>query len=120
MSSTRPGEGTLLGADFVAKPPPDVHTLCLVVTGHVINPSLCKNQPFDTVKDLAGVSRLVTRPIVIEATPGLPASNLKKSIELAKKQPDKLTCASPGSGSPTHLAGELRKAAAGIDMPRAP
>ena len=116
----KPGAGTVLGTDFVAKSPPDGHTPCLVVTSHVINPSLRKNLPFDTVKDLAGVSLLATSPIAISATPSLPADNLRELIELAKKQPGKLTYASPGSGSSMHLAGELLKTTAGIDMLHAP
>ena len=116
----KPGAGTVLGTDFVAKSPPDGHTLCLVVTSHVINPSLRKNLPFDTAKDLAGVSLLATSPIAISATPSLPADNLRELIELAKQQPGKLTYASPGSGSAMHLAGELLKTTAGIDMLHAP
>ena len=116
----KPGAGTVLGTDFVAKSPPDGHTLCLVATSHVINPSLRKNLPFDTAKDLAGVSLLATSPIAISATPSLPANNLRELIELAKKQPGKLTYASPGSGSSMHLAGELLKTTAGIDMLHAP
>lgn len=114
------GAGTVLGTDFVAKSPPDGHTLCLVVTSHVINPSLRKNLPYDTVKDLAGVSLLATSPIAISATPSLPANNLKELIALAKKEPGKLTYASPGSGSSMHLAGELLKTTAEIDMLHAP
>ena len=89
----KPGAGTVLGTDFVTKSPPDGHTLCLVVTSHVINSSLRKNLPFDTVKELAGVSLLATSPIAISATPSLPADNLRELIELAKKQPGKLTYA---------------------------
>jgi tripartite-type tricarboxylate transporter receptor subunit TctC len=116
----KPGAGTVLGTDFTAKSPPDGHTMCLVVTSHVINPSLRKSMPFDTVKDLAGVSLLATSPIAISATPGLPANNLKELIELAKKQPGKLTYASPGSGSSMHLAAEMLKTMAGLDILHAP
>ena len=116
----KPGAGTVLGTDFVAKSPPDGHTMCLVVTSHVINPSLRKNMPFDTLKDLSGVSLLATSPIAISATPALPANNLKELIELAKKQPGKLTYASPGSGSSMHLAGEMLKTMAGLDILHAP
>lgn len=114
------GAGTVLGTDFVAKAPPDGHTIGLVVTSHVINPSLRKNLPFDTLKDLAGVTMLATSPVVISATPALPANNLQELIALAKKQPGKLTYASPGSGSSMHLAGELLKTTAGIEMLHAP
>lgn len=116
----KPGAGTVLGTDFVAKSPPDGHTMCLVVTSHVINPSLRRNMPFDTLKDLSGVSLIATSPIAISATPALPANNLKELIELAKKQPGKLTYASPGSGSSMHLAGEMLKTLAGLDILHAP
>jgi tripartite-type tricarboxylate transporter receptor subunit TctC len=114
------GAGTVIGTDFVAKAPPDGLTLGLVVTSHVINPSLRKNLPFDTLKDLSGVTMLATSPVLISAAPNLAASNLKELIALAKKQPGKLTYASPGSGSSMHLGGELLKTLAGIDMLHAP
>jgi tripartite-type tricarboxylate transporter receptor subunit TctC len=76
--------------------------------------------PFDTLKDLSGVTLLATSPIVISATPGLPANNIKELIALAKKQPGKLTYASPGSGSSMHLGAELLKTQAGIDIVHAP
>jgi tripartite-type tricarboxylate transporter receptor subunit TctC len=114
------GAGTVLGTDFVAKSPPDGHTICLVVTSHVINPSLRKNMPFDTLKDLSGLTMLATSPVVISATNALPANNIAELIALARKQPGKLTYASPGSGSSMHLGGELLKTSAGIDMLHAP
>jgi tripartite-type tricarboxylate transporter receptor subunit TctC len=118
--SYKAGAGTVLGTDFVAKSAPDGHTIGLIVTSHVINPSLRKNLPFDTLKDLSGVTMLATSPVVIAATPSLPANNIKELIELAKKQPGKLTYASPGSGSSMHLGAELLKTQAGIDMLHAP
>lgn len=114
------GAGTVIGTDFVAKSPPDGLTLCIVVTSHVINPSLRKNLPYDTVRDLAGVTLLATSPVLISAAPNLPANNLTELIALAKKQPGKLTYATPGSGSSMHLGGELLKSLAGIDMLHAP
>ena len=114
------GAGTVIGTDFVAKAPPDGLTVGLVVTSHVINPSLRKNLPFDTLKDLSGVTILATSPVVISAAPNLPANDLKELIALAKKEPGKLTYASPGSGSSMHLGGELLKTMAGIDMLHAP
>jgi len=116
----KPGAGTVMGTDFVAKSPPDGHTIGLVITGHMINPSLRKNMPFDTTKDLSGVSLLAISPILISATNKLPASNVQELIALAKKEPGKLTYASPGSGSSMHLGGELLKSEAGIDMVHAP
>jgi tripartite-type tricarboxylate transporter receptor subunit TctC len=114
----KPGAGTVLGTDFVAKSPPDGHTIGMVITGHMINPSLRKTMPFDTLKDLSGVSLLAISPIVITASSKLPANNLKDLIALAKK--DKLSYASPGSGSSMHLGAELLKTTAGIDVLHTP
>ncbi len=114
------GAGTVIGTDFVAKSPADGLTIGLVVTSHVINPTLRKNMPFDTVKDLSGVTLIGTSPVLISAAPNLEANNLKELIALAKKQPGKLTYASPGSGSSMHLGGEMLKTLAGIDMLHAP
>ena len=114
------GAGTVIGTDFVAKSPPDGHTIGLVVTAHMINPSLRKTMPFDTLKDLSGVSMLATSPIVLTAAPGLPVNNLKELIALAKEKPGKLSYASPGSGSSMHLGAELLKTSAGIDMLHTP
>jgi tripartite-type tricarboxylate transporter receptor subunit TctC len=86
----------------------------------VINPSVRKNMPFDTVNDLSGVTMLAVSHVLISATPSLPASNLAELIALAKKQPDKLSYASPGSGSSMHLAMELLKKDAGIDILHVP
>lgn len=114
----KPGAGTVLGTDFVAKSAPDGHTIGLVITGHMINPSLRKHMPFDTLKDLSGVSLLAISPIVITATAKLPANNVKELIALAKK--DKLSYASPGSGSSMHLGTELLKSEAGMDILHTP
>lgn len=114
------GAGTVLGSDFVAKSPADGYTIGMVVTSHVINPSLRKNLPYDTLKDFNGVGILAVSPVVISATNTLPANNLKDLIALAKQKPGKLTYASPGSGSSMHLGGELLKTTAGIDMLHAP
>jgi tripartite-type tricarboxylate transporter receptor subunit TctC len=117
----KPGANTMLGTDFVAKSAPDGHTIGLVVTSHVINPGLRGNKmPFDTLKDLSGVTMLATSPVLISAYPGLPANNIKELIALAKKEPGKLTYASPGAGSSMHLGAELLKSQAGIDMVHAP
>jgi tripartite-type tricarboxylate transporter receptor subunit TctC len=114
----KPGAGTVMGTDFVAKAPPDGHTIGMVITGHMINPSLRKNMPFDTLKDLSGVTLLATSPIVLTASAKLPANNVKELIALAKK--DKLSYASPGSGSSMHLGAELLKTTAGIDILHTP
>ena len=116
----KPGAGTVLGTDYVAKSAPDGYTLGMVITGHVINPSLRSNMPFDTVKDLSGVTMTAISHVVIEATASLEANSLPELIALAKKQPGKISYASPGSGSAMHLAGELLKSLSGIDIVHVP
>ena len=116
----KPGGGMIVGTEYVAKSAPDGHTIAMVATPHVINPSLVPGIPFDTVKDLAGVTLNSAAHVVILATPSLPASTLAEVLALAKKQPGKLSYASPGTGSSMHLTGELLKTLTGIDMLHVP
>ena len=116
----RPGAGTVVGTDLVAKSAPDGHTLGMVVTAHVINPSLRQNMPYDTVKDLAAVTHVSVQHLVIAAHPAVEANNIAELIALAKKNPGKLSYATPGSGTAMHLSVELLKAQAGIDIVHVP
>jgi tripartite-type tricarboxylate transporter receptor subunit TctC len=115
----KPGAGTAIGMEYVAKSAPDGHTIGMVVTPMVILPALRK-LPYDTLTDLAPVTMTGYSSIMIAGSPNLQANNLKEVIELARKNPGKLTYASPGSGSSMHLAGELLKQEAGIDMLHVP
>ncbi|MEK6243656.1 MAG: tripartite tricarboxylate transporter substrate binding protein [Pseudomonadota bacterium] len=114
------GGGTLVGMDYVAKSAPDGHTIGMVVTPMVIFPALRDKMPYDTLKDLAPVTLTGIASIMIAASPTLEANNLPELIALAKKRPGKLTYASPGSGSSMHLAFELMKLEAGIDILHVP
>src|SRR2546425_3110612 len=116
----RPGAGTVVGTDLVAKSPPDGHTLGVVVTAHVINPSLRQNMPYDTMKDLAAVTQVSVQHLVMAAHPSLEANNIAELIALAKKNPGKLAYATPGSGTAMHLSVELLKTTAGIDLVHVP
>jgi tripartite-type tricarboxylate transporter receptor subunit TctC len=116
----KPGGGTVVGTDFVAKSPPDGYTMGMVITAHVINPSMRADLPYDTVKDLSGVSMVAVQQIALVATPGLEANTVPELIALAKKNPGKLTYATPGTGTAMHLAGELLKSQAGIDIVHVP
>jgi len=104
----------------VAKSTPDGHTLGVVVTAHVINPSLRPNMPYDTVKDLAAVSQVSVQHLVIAAHPSLEANTVAELIALAKKNPGRLSYATPGSGTAMHLSVELLKTKAGIDLVHVP
>ena len=116
----KPGAGTVVGTDLTAKSPPDGYTLGVVITAHMINPSVRSNMPYDTLKDLSGVSMLAISHIVLVATNSLAASNISELVALAKKQPGALSYATPGTGTAMHLAGEMLKNLAGIDIVHVP
>ncbi len=116
----KPGAGTVVGTDYVAKSAPDGHTLGMVVTAFVINPSLRKDLPYDTLKDLAPVTHVSVQHLVMAAHPSLTANNIAELIALAKKDPGKLAYATPGSGTAMHLSVELLKTTAGIDLVHVP
>ena len=111
----RAGAGGNIGADLVAKAPPDGYTLLFVYTGHVLNPSLYPKLPFDTVRDFAPVSLLATNESFLLVPPPMPAKSLTELIALAKKNPGKYTIGALPS-SAQHLGSELFKLRAGIDL----
>src|SRR5207253_941692 len=97
-----------IGADIVAKAPPDGYTILMGFVGtHAINPSLYKTMPYDNVKDFEPVGLISTATIVLVTHPTVQAKSVKELIALAKSKPGGLTFGSPGNGTPQHLAGEL-------------
>jgi len=116
----KPGAGTVVGTDAVAKSASDGYTLGMVVTAHVINPSLRSSLPYDTLKDLAAVTQVSSQQLVIAANPSFPANTVGELIELAKRSPGTISYATPGSGTAMHLSMELLKASAGIDLVHVP
>jgi tripartite-type tricarboxylate transporter receptor subunit TctC len=111
----RAGAGGNIGADLVAKAPPDGYTLLFAFTGHVLNPSLYPNLPFDTVRDFAPVSLLATNESVLVVHPSMPVKSLAELIALARKNPGKYTMGALPS-SAQHLGSELFKLKAGVDL----
>jgi tripartite-type tricarboxylate transporter receptor subunit TctC len=117
----RAGANGIIGSDAGAKSAPDGYTLVVDnITGHAINATLQAKMPFDSLRDFAHVSLLAWVPDGIVSLPSLPAKNVRELIALAKAQPGKLTYASFGVGSSGHLAGELFKIMAGVDMLHVP
>ena len=116
----KPGAGMVVGTNYVAKSAADGYTIGQVAMPHVINPSVRPNMPFDTVKDLSGVTMNTISHVAIVANPALEANTLAELIALAKKLPGKLSYATAGAGSSMHLTGELLKINAGIDMVHIP
>src|SRR3954470_10500516 len=112
----KPGAGTVIGADYVAKSAPDGLTLGMVNSSLAVNPTLRKKLPYDTQKDLAGVTQLFDMQLAIVARPDAPFNNIKELIAYAKKHPGQLNYGTPGAGSTTHLGAELLQREAGFEM----
>ena len=117
----RPGAGTTIASDIVAKSPPDGYTLFMQdITTHAINASLYKKLPYDTVKDFTPISLVASSALMLVVHPSLPAKSVKELIALAKSRPGQIVYASSGNGTILHLAGETFKSMAGIDMIHVP
>ena len=116
----RPGGGTVIGTDLVAKSAPDGYTLLMVSTSHAANPSLMPKLPFDTLRDFAAVGQAVSSPNLLVTHPSIPARTTRELLAIAKARPGQITFASGGSGAATHLAGELLKIMVGVDMTHIP
>ncbi len=116
----RPGGGTTIGTDIVAKSPPDGYTLLVTPAPFTINPSLLAKLPYDALNDFAPITLINTTPLVVVVNPGVPAKSIKELIALAKAKPGKLNYGSSGTGGSNHLAGELFNAMAGVKMVHIP
>jgi tripartite-type tricarboxylate transporter receptor subunit TctC len=116
----RPGGGSVLGTDAVAKSAPDGYTLLMMSNTHTVNESLISNKPFQLLRDFAPVAPVNYSDLVLVVHPSVPANTLKEFIALAKSKPHDLNYASSGPGTPYHMAGELFKAMAGLDIVHVP
>lgn len=116
----RSGAAGNIGADSVAKSPPDGYSLLLITDSFMISASTYAKLPFDPLKDFAPISLVTNGHIVLAVNPALPAKSVPELIALAKRNPGKLTFASAGTGGPLHLFGELFKTMAGVDMLHVP
>jgi len=112
----RPGAGSVIGTDAVAKSAPDGYTLLLMSNAHTVNESLIPNKPFQLMRDFAPIAPINYSDLVLVARSGLPVTSVADVIKLAKAQPAALSYASSGPGTPYHMAGELFKAMAGVSI----
>jgi len=116
----RPGGGSIVGTDAVVKSPADGYTLLVMSNTHTVNETLIPKKPFDLMKDLAPISGINYSDLLLVVHPSVPANNLREFIAYAKSQPGKLNYASSGPGTPYHMAGELFKYMAGVDIVHVP
>jgi tripartite-type tricarboxylate transporter receptor subunit TctC len=116
----RAGAGGNIGADAVAKAPPDGYTLLINISGQAISAGLYRKLPFDPVKDFTPVTQLTSTFLILVCNPGLAANSVKELISLAKSRPGKLNYGSTGLGASPHLVGELFKSVAGVDIVHVP
>jgi tripartite-type tricarboxylate transporter receptor subunit TctC len=116
----RPGAGGMIGIEYTARSAPDGHTIVLMDPAVVINPVLQEKPLYDLFKDLATVAVIGHSPLVLTVNPQLPVSDVAQLVRYAKANPGKLNFASAGIGTTPHMAGELLKIRAGIDMTHVP
>jgi tripartite-type tricarboxylate transporter receptor subunit TctC len=116
----RPGAGSTIGSDIVAKAAPDGYTLLMASFSHAVNPTLYAKLPYDTLKDFAAVTLIGSAPNVLTVNPGVSAKSVAEVMALAKSQPGKLHFASAGNGSSSHMAGELFKNLTGAQIVHVP
>jgi tripartite-type tricarboxylate transporter receptor subunit TctC len=116
----RVGAGSNVGSTFVAKAPPDGYTLLLTSPGNAVNVTLFKQMPYDVKTELTQVAVVGRAPGILLVRPDFPANSVRELVAMAKKEPGKLNFGSGGPGSSEHLAGEMFKTHAGIDMTHVP
>ena len=116
----RPGAGSTIGTDIVAKAVPDGYTIQAVSMSHALNVSLYRKLPYDPIRDFAHVILVARAPNVLVANPSLPAKNVQELIALAKSRPGKLNYSSSGTGGVSHLSAEVFRLTAGIDIVHVP
>jgi tripartite-type tricarboxylate transporter receptor subunit TctC len=116
----RPGGGAVIGTDAVAKSAPDGYTLLIMSNTHTVNETLIPKKPYDLMRDLAPITGINYQDLMLVIHPSVEAKNLREVIATAKAYPGKLFYASSGPGTPYHMAGELFKSMAGVDIVHVP
>jgi tripartite-type tricarboxylate transporter receptor subunit TctC len=120
VADNRAGAAGNIGSEFALKAPPDGYTLLLALSANAINASLYSDLHFNFIRDAAPVASIATIPLIMEVNPSVPAKTVPEFIAYAKANPGKINMASGGVGSPLHIAGELFKMMAGVDLVHVP
>ena len=116
----RPGAGGIVGTEVAARAPADGHTIVMIATNHTVNPSIYKTLPYDALGDFEPVTQVTASPNVLIVHPSLPARSVKELIAIARRSPGELNFSSAGNGTAGHLAAELMKVMAKIDIVHVP
>lgn len=116
----RPGGGSIIGSEMVARAEPDGYTLLLTASQHAINPSVYPKLPYDTARAFLPVAMIAKGPFILALHPSIPARDLRELIALAKSRPGKMNYGSASSGSGFHMAGEMFKLMAGLEITHIP
>jgi tripartite-type tricarboxylate transporter receptor subunit TctC len=116
----RPGAGSIIGTEIVAKSPPDGYTLLVMSNTHTVNESLVPKKPFVLMKDFVPVAPINYSDLLLVVHPSVPAKSVRELVALAKKNKGGMSYSSSGTGTPYHMAGELFKALAGVDILHVP
>jgi len=116
----KPGAGSIIGTDFAAKSPADGYTLLMMSNTQTVNESLVPNKPFQLMKDFVAVAPVNYSDLILVVNPKIPVKNLAELLTLVKASPGKYNYASSGNGTPYHMAGELFKSMAGLDITHVP
>jgi tripartite-type tricarboxylate transporter receptor subunit TctC len=116
ITDNRPGAGSVIGTDMVAKAPPDGHTIGMLISTHAVNPFVMKNLPYDTINDFAPITLVAIVPGILSVTAGLPVRNVQEMVQLVRSKPGQFNYGLPGSMTSGHLSMELLKVIAGLDM----
>jgi tripartite-type tricarboxylate transporter receptor subunit TctC len=120
LVENRPGAGSIVGSEFVARAAPDGYTLLTAISSMTIQPSMTKNLPFDPVRDFAPITQFVTLANILIGHPSIPAKNLKELMALARARPGSFEFGSAGTGSNLHLSMEMFLSMAGLKMVHVP
>jgi tripartite-type tricarboxylate transporter receptor subunit TctC len=116
----RPGGGSIVGSDVVAKSEPDGYTLLMMSNTHTVNETLIPKKPFELMRDFAPITGVSYSDLIMVVHPSVSANNLREFIALVKSKPGAMNYASSGNGTPYHMAGELFKSMAGVDLVHIP
>jgi tripartite-type tricarboxylate transporter receptor subunit TctC len=117
----KPGAGTTIASDYIAKAPPDGYTIWLQdITTHAINVNLYSKLPYDSIKDFTYIAMVASTPLMLVVHPSTPATSVRELIALLKANPGKYSYGSSGNGTIVHLSAEMLKSAAGVDVLHVP